>query len=276
MEAKAASPASLTYLEGNSWLWEVEGVRILIDPIIVGPLDFGIPWLYTGRKKVLKTMSLDDVINSDVLLITQSLDDHMHANTLRQLAARRPDMPVIATPNGRAFLEALFTNVTFLEPGESSDAIGAAGHVSVKALAGPVLGPPWQRPENGYIVRGLSTGVSVYIEPHCVFDEEGLKAGGEKVDVLVTPVVKQVLPGYTLVSGQEDAVRLARAVGARFVVPMANADVDASGILSALVTPTGTLESFKELVSRDATAASSRVEVLPVTPGQPVVIPWGK
>ncbi|KAJ6868743.1 hypothetical protein NC651_033737 [Populus alba x Populus x berolinensis] len=40
--------------QGNSWLWEVGGANILVDPILVGNLDFGIPWLYDAAKKVLK------------------------------------------------------------------------------------------------------------------------------------------------------------------------------------------------------------------------------
>lgn len=44
-----------------------------------------------------------------------------------------------------------FSQVTYLEPGQSSE-IEASGDskVRVQATAGPVLGPPWQRPENGY------------------------------------------------------------------------------------------------------------------------------
>lgn len=30
------------------------GANILVDPILVGNLDFGIPWLYDAAKKVLK------------------------------------------------------------------------------------------------------------------------------------------------------------------------------------------------------------------------------
>ncbi|GKF76117.1 hypothetical protein Tco_0225561, partial [Tanacetum coccineum] len=39
---------------GNSWLWEVGGVKLLVDPILVGNLDFGIPLLYDASKKYLK------------------------------------------------------------------------------------------------------------------------------------------------------------------------------------------------------------------------------
>lgn len=48
----------LTYLEGNSWLWEVGGVKILVDPVLVGNLDFGLPWLYDAAKKFLKNFTV--------------------------------------------------------------------------------------------------------------------------------------------------------------------------------------------------------------------------
>lgn len=43
-----------------------------------------------------------------------------------------------------------YIQVTYLEPGQSS-VIEAKNdsQVLIKATAGPVLGPPWQRPENG-------------------------------------------------------------------------------------------------------------------------------
>lgn len=40
--------------------------------------------------------------------------------------------------------------VTYLEPGQSSNIeAGNGSKVRIQATAGPVLGPPWQRPENG-------------------------------------------------------------------------------------------------------------------------------
>lgn len=44
--------------QGNSWLWEVGGAKILVDPILVGNLDFGIPWLYDAAKKFLKNFTV--------------------------------------------------------------------------------------------------------------------------------------------------------------------------------------------------------------------------
>nr|KYP56207.1 hypothetical protein KK1_002444 [Cajanus cajan] len=240
----AADVFKLTYLEGNSWLWNVGGTNILVDPILVGNLDFGIPWLYDAAKKVLKKFQLDDLPEINCVLITQSLDDHCHLKTLRPFSQKFPNIRVIATPNAKGLLDPLFRNVTYLEPGQSSDIETNYGSkVSVKATAGPVLGPPWQRPENGYLVRSPQGQLSLYYEPHCVYNQSFVEK--EKADIVITPVIKQLLPNFTLVSGQEDAVKLAKLLQAKFIVPMKNGDLDSKGLLASLVRGEGTVESFK-------------------------------
>ncbi|KAF8075520.1 hypothetical protein N665_1089s0013 [Sinapis alba] len=257
----------LTYLEGNSWLWETGGLKILVDPILVGNLDFGIPWLYDAAKRFLKGFKLDDLPEVDCLLITQSLDDHCHLNTLRPLSEKSPDVKVIATPNAKPLLDPLFTNVTYLEPGETYELNSRNGSkVRVKATAGPVLGPPWQRPENGYLLASPEDQISLYYEPHCVCNMELLKS--ESADIVITPVIKQLLPQFTLVSGQEDAVQLAKTLKAKFVVPMQNGDLDAKGILASIIKKEGTIESFKELLSRELPKA----QVLEPIAGVPLEI----
>lgn len=258
----------LTYLEGNSWLWEVCGVKLLVDPILVGTLDFGIPWLYDAAKKFLKNFQLSDLPEVDCLVITQSLDDHCHLKTLKPLSAKFPNLRVVATPNAQPKLDPLFSRVTYLEPGQSTEIEGRNGsRVSVHATAGPVLGPPWQRPENGYLVSSSEGQLTLYYEPHCVYNEESLK--NERADIVITPVIKQLLPNFTLVSGQEDAVKLAKILHAKFLVPMRNGDLDSKGMLATLVQAEGTMESFKELLSKELPDA----KVLEPTPGVPLEIP---
>ncbi|KAK9116098.1 hypothetical protein Sjap_015045 [Stephania japonica] len=257
----------LTYLEGNSWLWEVGGVKILVDPILVGNLDFGIPWLYDAAKKFLKNFQLSDLPEIDCLLITQSLDDHCHLKTLKPLSARFPGLKVIATPNAEKLLDPLFSNVTYLEPGQSSEIEGKDGSkVRVRATAGPVLGPPWQRPENGYLVTSLRGQLTLYYEPHCVYNQKLLQ--NEQADIVITPVIKQLLPSFTLVSGQEDAVQLAKLLKAKFIVPMKNGDLDSKGFLSSIISAEGTIGSFRNLLSKGLPDA----QVLEPTPGVPLEI----
>ncbi|KAK6157699.1 hypothetical protein DH2020_011947 [Rehmannia glutinosa] len=255
----------LTYLEGNSWLWEVGGAKILVDPILVGNLDFGIPWLYDAAKKFLKNFKLDDLPEIDCLLITQSLDDHCHLKTLKPLSQKLPNLRVIATPNAKALLDPLFSNVTYLEPGQSSEVqVNNGSSVNIRATAGPVLGPPWQRPENGYIVTSPKGQLRLYYEPHCVYNENFVEK--ERADIVITPVIKQLLPNFTLVSGQEDAVRNLKLLQAKFIVPMKNGDLDSKGLLSSLVRAEGTMESFKEILLKELPDAI----VLEPTPGVPL------
>ncbi|XWS23275.1 hypothetical protein CRYUN_Cryun29cG0107400 [Craigia yunnanensis] len=258
----------LTYLEGNSWLWDVSGVRILVDPILVGNLDFGFPWLYDAAKKFLKNFKLTDLPKVDCLLITQSLDDHCHLKTLKPLSEVSPNLRVIATPNAKALLDPLFRNVTYLEPGQDSEVeAGNGSKVRIQATAGPVLGPPWQRPENGYLVISPQGQLTLYYEPHCVYNKNFLEK--ERADIVITPVIKQLLPNFTLVSGQEDAVQLAKLLHAKFIVPMKNGDLDGKGLLASIIQAEGTVESFKELLSKELPDA----QALEPTPGAPLQIP---
>ncbi|KAI3976221.1 hypothetical protein MKX01_019167 [Papaver californicum] len=255
----------LTYLEGNSWIWDVNGLKFLVDPILVGNLDFGIPWLYDAAKKFVKHFQLSDLPELDCLLITQSLDDHCHLKTLKPLSEMLPNLPVIATPNAETLLNPLFSSVTYLEPAQSYEIMGRNGpKAKIQATAGPVLGPPWQRPENGYLVT--SGKLTLYYEPHCVYNKELLQK--ERADILISPVIKQLLPGFTLVSGQEDAVQLAKLLQSKFVVPMRNGELDSKGFLSSIIQSEGTMESFKELLSKEIPDA----KVLEATPGEPLEI----
>eukprot|EP00250_Pteridium_aquilinum_P007105 c16895_g1_i3 orf=122-1153(+) len=263
--SKACPPLQLTYLEGNSWLWSVLGVQMLVDPVLVGNLDFGIPWLYDASKKELKEFQLEDLPELDLLLITQNFDDHCHEKTLRPLSTMFPDLQVISTPNAEPTLSKLFRRVIYLEPGHSTVFRGNNGsEVVIRASAGPTLGPPWQRPENGYFVEAKDPPFSLYYEPHCVYDRSLLHR--ERADVVITPVIKQVLPLFTLVSGQRDAVDLVKLLQAKFVVPMQNGDLESKGILSKLVSSVGTVEEFRELLNKDLPS----VQVLEAKPGIPL------
>ncbi|KAI3763888.1 hypothetical protein L2E82_13886 [Cichorium intybus] len=195
----------LTYLEVNSWLWEVGGVKILVDPVLVGNLDFGIPFLFEASKKYLKNFQLTDLPEIDCLLITQSLEDHCHLKTLIPLSIKLPNLKVIATPNAKSLLDPLFTNET---------------------------------------------------------------VGKLRADIVITPVIKQLIQSSTLVSGQEDAVHLAKLLCSKYVVPMNNGDLDSKGVLASLIKSEGTIESFKGLLLKEL----PDVKVLEPVPGVPLDI----
>lgn len=70
----------LTWLESNTWLWELGYTRILVDPWFVGALTFGnTPWLFQAERSRPCAMPTD----VDVILLSQGLPDHCHKPTLR-------------------------------------------------------------------------------------------------------------------------------------------------------------------------------------------------
>ncbi|PPR94758.1 hypothetical protein GOBAR_AA25915 [Gossypium barbadense] len=109
--------------------------------------------------------------------------------------------------------------------------------------------------------------LTLYYEPHCVYNKDFLEK--EHADIVITPVIKQLLPNFTLVSGQEDAVQLAKLLHAKFIVPMKNGDLDSKGFLASIVQGEGTIESFKELLLKELPDAKT----LEPTPGEPLQIP---
>ena len=94
------------------------GITVLIDPVLVGTLDFGVPALYSASKRVLGTAdstAVSALPPLDALILTQGLDDHAHLRTLRAIATRDPALPVLAPPSARPVLEAAgLRSVTYL------------------------------------------------------------------------------------------------------------------------------------------------------------------
>ncbi|KAI4379162.1 hypothetical protein MLD38_005494 [Melastoma candidum] len=122
----------LTQLEGNSWLWDIGGFVFLVDLILVGDLDFVIPWLYDGSKKFTKYFPHDG--SPYVLTIN---------------------------PNTKPLLDPLFRYVRYL------------------------VSAPRQ--------------LTLYYEPHCIFNKD--LEGKERADIVITPLIEQLLPSFNLVSG---------------------------------------------------------------------------
>lgn len=67
-------------------------------------------------------------------------------------------------------------------------------------LTGALVGPPWSKRENGYVIREQQPGgVGLFYEPHCDCNPADLPAAVGEVDVVITAVVNQNLGAYPLV-----------------------------------------------------------------------------
>mmetsp|Transcript_1033 Transcript_1033/g.1562 ORF Transcript_1033/g.1562 Transcript_1033/m.1562 type:complete len:314 (+) Transcript_1033:85-1026(+) len=252
--------AKLEWLEGNSWLIEVEGVKLLLDPVF-DTLDFGMPSLYKGDKKFFKNYEeLTESIGkkADHLVITQGLADHCCSKTIPRLAkVLKKSARIIAPPSAFPFISKSFPSdrVTYVRPNDQVVLKGEnGGEISVVTFQGSQVGPPTQEHENGYIFRkkGADAG-GIFIEPHCMWTEKSI--AGLKADVVLTPTFGQRLGPeilhYTILRSGEPAVELARKLEAKKIVSFHNADAETSGFLTKVITQTGDEHEFEKLANQN-------------------------
>lgn len=305
------SLSAFRFLEGNSFQLHLQpadplpgtgtgtcagALRLLVDPVF-STLDFGLPLLYQGRKKALggqKDLLSAVVRETDLVVITQGIDDHAHKPTLERIHRLCPAMRYLIPPSAKAILTAAgipSTQITILRHGDRWTSAMVEG-VTIEALPGALLGPPWQTRENGYLFCTRSAGgrdVATYYEPHGC-DETLLalvsrQLAKRKVDAVIAPIVSQQLafgswlPSYPLVFGAEEAVALVQAVQADYLLPLDNGNLDQEGLLA------GMLEQQDEEVLRDRglgkvkqllalrVAEGRQCVVLDIQPGQWLPLP---
>jgi L-ascorbate metabolism protein UlaG (beta-lactamase superfamily) len=144
-----------TWYDSNSWLLDIAGKRILVDPWLVGSLVFGNQsWLFKGDHPQARPLPE----HVDLILLTQGLEDHAHTPTLEVLDH---GIPVVGSPNAAKVVTDLgYQHVTSLDHGET---FTLDDLVTIKAVPGSPIGPTLV--ENGYVIRDLQAGTSLFYEP---------------------------------------------------------------------------------------------------------------
>jgi L-ascorbate metabolism protein UlaG (beta-lactamase superfamily) len=230
----------LTYFDSNSWLIELDGTRILLDPWLVGDLTFGgADWLFKGQKN--QQHPIPEKI--DLILLSQGLEDHAHPPTLKVLDK---NIPVVASPNGAKVARDLgYTNVTALEHGAIYT---FKDKVEIKAVPGSLVGVTTV--ENGYVLKGLISNKNLYYEPHGNHSEEIKTA--DSIDVIITPLISLKLPLIgAVIKGQKTALDLCQRLKPQVILATAaGGDINFEGILMSILKAEGTLEDFQQLLKQ--------------------------
>lgn len=249
----------LTWLDSNSWLIEMAGQRILLDPWLVGSLVFGNqPWLFQGSRPQPRAIP-DDI---DLILLSQGLEDHAHPATLAQLDRA---IPVVASASAAKVVKALgFTQITSLAHGEM---VEVGDRLQIQAFPGAPIGPLLT--ENGYVLKDQQEATSLYYEPHG-FPAAELKAIAP-VDVVITPIVSLTLPLLgALIQGHKTALSLVETLHPQFLLPTAaGGEVTFEGFLLALLKPEGSVEEFRSRLHQHYPAT----QLLTPKPGDRIHLP---
>lgn len=227
-----------TWLDSNTWLWEIAQQRVLVDPWLVGSLVFGnAPWLFRGDRAQPRPIPAA----IDLILLSQGLPDHAHPETLQALDK---SIPVVASPSGaKVAREYGFQQVTPLDHGETLNLQG----FTLEAVPGAPIGPTLV--ENGYIVTETETGLRLFYEPHG-FHRQDLKAAAP-IDVVITPMMDISLPLVgAILRGRASARELASWLQPQVMLPTAHAgETEYRGLLVSLLKAEGGPEEVRQALS---------------------------
>jgi len=246
----------LTWFDSNSWLIEVAGETILLDPWLEGTLIFGnLPWLFKGEK----TQSYDLPDQISLILLSQGLEDHAHPPTLKALDHA---IPVVGSVNAAKVAQALnYQQVTVLKPEESF----VLNHkVEIRAFPGSIVGP--KAVENAYLITDLTTGYRLYYEPHG-YHSPTLKSF-TPIDVVLVPIVGLSILGLApILKGQQASLELCQWLQPKIILPTAAASqISYEGIIANIVREEGTIEDFRLLLTKN----NLKTEVIAPQPGEKI------
>lgn len=232
------SDMSVRFLESNSWEVKLNQMNLLIDPVM-SQLDFGVPMLYSGNKRVIDGPKELEILcrTSDYVVITQGFDDHAHSPTLKTIHKYRPDIKYVCPPSAVEIITSCGIsagNLIVMSPGEVQTLGNGKCKVDVRATTGALLGPPWAKKENGYLLRSNDCELpdneyELYIEPHCMFDPTELKRFSSIA--VIAPIVSQDLfaGAFPLVAGGAKSAELCDILNAKYLLPMANGNLKQTG-----------------------------------------------
>lgn len=225
----------LTWLDSNSWLIEMGGKNILLDPWLVGPLVFGnMTWLFQAERPTPRAIPA----NIDLILLSQGLEDHAHPATLQQLDRH---IPVVASPNAAKVVSKLgYTQITTLAHGET---FTFGDRVEIHALPGSPIGP--MLVENAYLLKQLADGKTIYYEPHGFHSSDLEKFA--PVDVAITPIIDLRIPLLgPVIQGQKTALQLAQWLKPGAIVPTAaGGDIEFKGVLLSVLKASGSADDLR-------------------------------
>lgn len=245
-----------TWLDSNSWLMEIGGQRILLDPWLVDSLTFNnLDWLFKGSR----TQDRPIPENIDLILLSQGLEDHAHPPTLKKLDN---NIQVVASPNATKVVKELgYKNITTLDHGET---FTLNNQVEIKAFPGSQIGPNLL--ENGYLIKELASGVKLYYEPHGNHSNQLQQFA--PVDVVITPIIDLSLPlGLPIIKGMNSALEVAKWLQPRIILPTAaGGDVQFEGVLNNFLQAKGSVEEFQGLLEKNNLAT----RVIAAKPGEQV------
>jgi L-ascorbate metabolism protein UlaG (beta-lactamase superfamily) len=212
---------TLAWLGHSTVLINFFGVTILTDPVLFPRVGIRLPGITIGPKRLTApALHFRDLPHVDVILLSHAHFDHFDLRTLRCFDESTRVITARATTD--LLKRTHFSNITELSWGESKDLSAAAGEITVVAFAVKHWGARTQhdvhRGYNGYLIeregrRIIFAGDTAMTESFAALRRHGT------IDVAIMPI-SAYNPWIRSHSTPEQAVQMANAAGARFIVPV--------------------------------------------------------
>lgn len=212
---------TLAWLGHSTVLINFFGVTILTDPVLFSRVGIRLPGITIGPKRLTAAaLQVRDLPHIDLILLSHAHFDHFDLRTLRCFDHTTRVITARATRD--LLKKTRFTNITELDWGETKRLAADAGDIEITALAVKHWGARTQhdthRGYNGYLIdredrRIIFAGDTAMTEKFAALRRHG------PVDVAIMPI-SAYNPWIQSHSTPEQAVQMANAAGAHFIVPV--------------------------------------------------------
>jgi hypothetical protein len=255
----------LTILNGDSsWLIEIDGTRLLLDPWLEGEAVLLHRALHVARGAGA-AVRVEDLGAVDALVISHPFPDHLNRATLRKLPA---DLPAFAPAVVKPFVKWVggLRRVTTIPNATRGGQPVKFQNVS---LAWCRAAAPLDTTHNALILRGSQSGATVMYCPHGILLEGPTLAAVERVlagrlDALLCSFNHLDLPGYlggVANLGAEAGAALTARLSPRFLLATHDAEKPDSGFIARVEKIT----YCRDIAGAVAARAARTVAVVPRT-----------
>ena len=212
---------TLAWLGHATVLINFFGIKILTDPVLFPRIGISLPGFTIGPKRLIApALQVDELPKIDVILLSHAHFDHLDLRTLRCFHA---NTSVITARTTRDLLKRTrFREVTELDWGENKTLNTPAGEIDVSAFRVKHWGARKQRDTyrgyNGYVVE--RNGRRIIFAGDTAMTDTFAELRGRGAIHLAIMSIAAYNPWIHSHCSPEQAVEMANAAGAQFIVPV--------------------------------------------------------
>jgi L-ascorbate metabolism protein UlaG (beta-lactamase superfamily) len=212
---------TLAWLGHSTVLINFLGVIIVTDPVLFSRIGIRLPGITIGPKRLTApALQVSDLPHIDLILLSHAHFDHFDLRTLRCFDATT--QVIAARDNGDLLKRTRLKAVTELDWGESKTISTAGGEIVIVAFRVNHWGARMQhdthRGYNGYVIERSARRMIFAGDTAMTEDFAALRRYGP-IDVAIMPI-SAYNPWIRSHGTPEQAVQMADAAGARFIVPV--------------------------------------------------------